>query len=120
MPRALFTDIPSEFESVPVSSEMGDQARAALECSRIYVLRRLHVEQVGQAILLRGRVDSYYHKQLAQELVRMAIDGVEVINHIRVVYPNDMRRTRDDQQPAEENGRLNASDASFPRGEWLQ
>lgn len=44
------------------------------------------VDQDGEAIVLRGRVSSFYHKQLAQEVVRNAIDCVEVINAIRVVY----------------------------------
>lgn len=76
------------------------QAKTVLLRSRIYVLRTLHVFQDGEAIILRGSVDSYYHKQLAQELVRMAVDGVEVINLIDVVY-----------RPEEEDG--------FPRAEWF-
>ena len=75
------------------------QARTVLQRSRIYVLRMLHVFHDGEGIILRGRVDSYYHKQLAQELVRMAVDGVEVVNLIDVVY-----------RPEEEDG--------FPRTEW--
>ena len=62
------------------------RAKSALSQSSIYVLRKLHVEQRGEAIILRGRVDSFYHKQLAQELVRMAIEGVEVTHAISVVY----------------------------------
>lgn len=62
------------------------QARHALARSRIYDLRRLLVDPDGEAIVLRGRVSSFYHKQLAQEVVRNAIEGVEVINAIRVIY----------------------------------
>ena len=76
------------------------QAKTVLLRSRIYVLRTLHVFQDSEAIILRGSVDSYYHKQLAQELVRMAVEGVEVINLIDVVY-----------RPEEEDG--------FPRAEWF-
>ena len=75
-------------------------AKTVLLRSRIYVLRTLHVFQDGDAIILRGRVASYYHKQLAQELVRMAVEGVEVVNLIDVVY-----------RPEEEDG--------FPRTEWF-
>jgi hypothetical protein len=39
-------------------------------------------------------VDSFYHKQLAQELLKTAIDGVEVINEIHVDYRHD--RAEDD------------------------
>ncbi len=69
-----------------VSSSNAAQAKAALACSRIYDLRRLVVVPDGEAIVLRGRVSSFYHKQLAQEVVRNATDGAEVINAIRVVY----------------------------------
>lgn len=62
------------------------QARQALSRSRIYDLRRLMVDQDGEAVVLRGRVSSFYHKQLAQEVVRNAVDGTEVINAIRVIY----------------------------------
>ena len=72
------------------------RAKSALLQSSIYVLRKLQVEQRDEAIILRGRVDSFYHKQLAQELVRMAVDGVEVINAISVVYnPNPDDATLD-------------------------
>ncbi|MEX2176445.1 MAG: BON domain-containing protein [Pirellulaceae bacterium] len=67
------------------------QAKAALSRSRIYDLRRLSVEQDGEAVVLRGRVSSFYHKQLAQELVRSAIDSAEVVNSIRVIYGTDWR-----------------------------
>ncbi len=68
------------------AADSASEARHALSRSRIYDLRRLMVDQDGEAIVLRGRVSSFYHKQLAQEVVRNAIDCVEVINAIRVVY----------------------------------
>lgn len=61
-------------------------ARTALTESSIYVLRKLQIDRDGDALIMRGRVDSYYHKQLAQELVKAAVDGVEVINALSVVY----------------------------------
>ena len=71
--------------------EAATQAKAALGRSSIFDLRRLVVEQDGDCVVLRGRVGSFYHKQLAQELVRSAIDGPEVINAINVVYRRDRR-----------------------------
>jgi hypothetical protein len=67
------------------------QAKAILSRSRIFDLRCLLVEQDAEyegygAIVLRGSVDSYYHKQLAQELLKTAIPGIEVINLIKVEY----------------------------------
>jgi osmotically-inducible protein OsmY len=70
-------------------SDVASQAKAALSRSRIFDLRRLAVEQDGDYVVLRGRVDSFYHKQLAQELVRAAVEGVEVLNAISVVYHRD-------------------------------
>lgn len=64
-------------------------AKAALLRSRIYTLRRLHVATDGETLVLRGRVESFYHKQLAQELVRTAVEGIEVYNAISVVYGRD-------------------------------
>ena len=70
-------------------ADVASQAKAALSRSRIFDLRRLAVEQDGDYVVLRGRVDSFYHKQLAQELVRAAVEGVEVLNAISVVYHRD-------------------------------
>ena len=81
-------------------ADLVTQAKTVLQRSRIYVLRTLHVFQDGDALVLRGRVDSYYHKQLAQEMVRMAVEGIEVVNLIDVVY-----------RPEDSDG--------FPRAEWF-
>ena len=61
-------------------------AKTVLLRSRIYVLRTLHVFQDGDAIILRGRVDSYYHKQLAQEQVRFQLDPTYVEGLIRSTF----------------------------------
>ena len=44
----------------------------------------LQVEHDGETLLMRGLVSSFYHKQLAQEVVRHAVEGVEVVNSIHV------------------------------------
>jgi len=75
---------------------VGAAAKAALQRSRIYTLRKLQVEQRDDAIVLRGRVESFYHKQLAQELIRTAVDGVEVINCLQVVYSRERSLTESD------------------------
>jgi hypothetical protein len=71
---------------MPVVTAKDVQARAqqALSSSPVYALRELQVEQDGDTILLRGSVTSFYHKQLAQEVIRHAVEGVEVVNSIRV------------------------------------
>jgi osmotically-inducible protein OsmY len=67
-------------------TDAAERARQALSRSTIYVLRKIEVECDTDAIVLRGCVDSFYHKQLAQELARAAVDGVEVINLLEVDY----------------------------------
>jgi hypothetical protein len=68
--------------------EMDPIARAttALRCSKIRDLRELTVERFGDGVLLRGCAKSFYHKQLAQEVVRLALEGAEVSNHVEVVH----------------------------------
>ena len=70
-------------------TDIAARAEYALSQSRIYDLRRLEVDQDGDAVVLRGLVSSFYHKQLAQELVKMATDGAPVMNQITVVYGRD-------------------------------
>jgi len=59
-------------------------ARAALASSPIYALRDLRVEQGNNSLLISGHVDSFYHKQLAQEIVRVVAKDVRVVNSIDV------------------------------------
>lgn len=68
-----------------------EEARGALARSNIYDLRMLRVDGDGDSVVLSGRVSSFYHKQLAQEIVRTAAEGLEVVNAIRVVYGVDPR-----------------------------
>jgi len=70
------------------------RAREALAASSIYVLREIEVDLDGGAIRLTGNVDSFYHKQLAQELVKNVLDGVEVVNALRVVYNRERSQPR--------------------------
>jgi hypothetical protein len=61
-------------------------AQSALADGSVTALRELHVEQVGNSLLLSGIVTSFYHKQLAQELVRVAVgDDAEIVNSIIVL-----------------------------------
>lgn len=59
-------------------------AKVALSSSPIYPLRELTVSRVGEQLLLSGRVATYYHKQLAQEAVRVVAKGMQVVNTIDV------------------------------------
>lgn len=63
------------------------RAQKALENSPIYELRELRVEHDNGTLAISGTVSSFYHKQLAQELVRSLCkndDEIEFVNLIRV------------------------------------
>jgi hypothetical protein len=60
--------------------------KAVLGRSKIFDIRALDVDQGADGVVLRGSVDSFYHKQLAQEMIKTTLEGVEVINEIHVDY----------------------------------
>ncbi|MBI2824924.1 MAG: BON domain-containing protein [Planctomycetia bacterium] len=66
-------------------SDVRPLAQSALADSPIFDLRDLTVEETDDALLLRGSVSSFYHKQMAQEVVK-AVAGreVEVVNTVSV------------------------------------
>ena len=68
----------------PSTSEVLRRAQQALASSPIYVLREILVEPVGRSLVLSGCVDSFYHKQQAQEVVRAVVGRWDVINVIEV------------------------------------
>jgi hypothetical protein len=47
-------------------------------------LRRLEVEETATAVVISGRVSSYYLKQLAQETVMPVCGSREVVNRVLV------------------------------------
>jgi hypothetical protein len=67
------------------------RARTALGQSPISELRDLRVENSDGELLLMGSVTSFYHKQLAQEVVWAVCKdiAVELINRIEVVPQAD-------------------------------
>jgi hypothetical protein len=77
---------------MPVLSAKDVQAKAqqALAASTVYALRELVVDRDGDTLVITGEVTSFYHKQLAQELVRHAVEEVdcevEVVIAINVLY----------------------------------
>jgi hypothetical protein len=64
--------------------EVQPRAQAALCNSPFYELRDLQVQQRSDELLISGCVSSFYHKQLAQEVVRSVCKGVKVVNSIHV------------------------------------
>lgn len=67
-----------------MSAIQSPEAIEALKHSSHPALRRLHVEQVEDKIVLSGHVSSYYLKQLAQETVMAARPGQELVNRVTV------------------------------------
>ncbi len=61
-----------------------ERARIALRSSPIHALRTLQVSCEGDALIISGRVPTFYYKQLAQEAVRTVIKDVPVVNNIEV------------------------------------
>lgn len=76
--------------SEPTSNDTLARARAALSASPLPGLRGLSVELVESELLISGAVNSFYQKQLAQELVR-AIAGVVPIRNQIFVHYDDVR-----------------------------
>jgi osmotically-inducible protein OsmY len=67
-----------------VEMDVASRAKSALAHSPIYVLREIQVETEGDTLLLQGKVDTFYHKQLAQEVVRSVAAGMRVVNSVLV------------------------------------
>ena len=71
------------------------RAQAALANSPFYELHDLQVEDRDGALMITGIVTSFYHKQLAQEVVRSVCKEIEVINTINVVSEEITERIAD-------------------------
>jgi len=67
-----------------LTKDVQSRAQTALAESPIYVLRDLHVERMDGRLVLSGSVDTFYHKQVAQEVVRAVAEGITVINSVDV------------------------------------
>ena len=70
-----------------VARNVQSRARCgALQDSPIYKLRDLQIERRYGSLLVSGIVSSYYHKQLAQELIRAICRHLQVdlVSSIRV------------------------------------
>lgn len=73
-----------ESESLGLSGGADSQAQAALASSSVVDLRELTVIQSGEDLLISGRVQCFYHKQLAQETVRPHAANLRLVNSVSV------------------------------------
>jgi hypothetical protein len=60
------------------------KAQRALSESSVYAVRDLKIRSDGNALVLTGELSSFYHMQVAQEIVRQHAEGMEVVNSVRV------------------------------------
>ncbi len=64
--------------------EVQRRAQFALRSSPIHALREIQVEREGERLILSGTVETFYHKQLAQEALRGMAPGLRLINEVIV------------------------------------
>ena len=79
--------------SMAMVEEVGDHdrceaalAQTALSASPVVELRDLTVRRIGATLTIRGDVQCFYHKQLAQETVRPYAFDLRMVNEVRVKY----------------------------------
>ncbi len=74
----------------PTQTIISEQKKIALAAnemlskSSVAELRNLRVDESASELKLSGRVRSFYHKQLAQETIRMIAGGLRVNNAVHV------------------------------------
>lgn len=66
------------------STCLGQAVETAIRDSHLLAIRNLRVEASSDRIVLSGVVDSFYQKQIAQELVRQLDGNTRVQNDIEV------------------------------------
>lgn len=65
-------------------NDVTGRIRLVLAESPIAEIRRLRVAQDGDRVTLEGRVGSFYAKQMAQETIRGAASGLQIVNCVNV------------------------------------
>ena len=72
-------------EQRPESYEIAKAARVCLQKSPYSAIRNLSCEYDQGVLVLRGRLSSFYEKQLAQAVIGQIPGIVELVNDIEVV-----------------------------------
>lgn len=68
----------------PETTPLLHRAHTALIRNPHLLGRKLFLESDGEQIILRGNVDSFYEKQVAQETLRLVDNGVRISNQLIV------------------------------------
>ena len=84
-----------------IESDVLQTAQEALNSSPIQELRTLQVEKINDTLLISGVVNSYYHKQLAQEVVFNVCGSYKVVNSTDVGTFEDGNRETGDSDAAD-------------------
>jgi hypothetical protein len=80
------TETDTQRPDPPASPQV--EAERALRCGPYPPLKKLSCDYQGGVLVLRGRLPSYYLKQVAQEVVAHQVPGVgRLDNQIQVVRP---------------------------------
>lgn len=67
-----------------IRSDLRTQIQESLATSSFADIRAIEVISEGDQIVLAGLLDSYYHKQIAQQLVLFAYGQSCVVDHMKV------------------------------------
>jgi len=71
---------PATMDATLTPTPLSDQVRGVLSQSHFLAPRQVQIETNEGNVRLEGTVSSFYHKQMAQELVRR-LDGVEQVEN---------------------------------------
>lgn len=87
------TSTSSQTESRPIESsstvtdaeqQVLQRAKRCFATSAYFALRRVACAYHEGVLILRGRVPSFYLKQVAQTIVKNAVEGIQIDNRIEV------------------------------------
>lgn len=71
---------------MPANTDLSPVSEALLQ-SPIPALRNLSIEETEAGVVIKGRVPSWYMKQLAQETVKPVLGGRNLFNRVEVIRP---------------------------------
>ncbi len=78
----------------PADQDLKRRVALFLAGRHMLSLRHLDVEARGGTVTLRGRVGSFYEKQLSQQCCRRVAGVIELVDHVEVTE-GPVRRPRD-------------------------
>ena len=77
--------IPASIKHLSSQQSIADTARKRLQCSAHPGIHHIQCQYDQGVLALRGRVVSYYHKQIAQEAVRNLRGVYRILNLVEVI-----------------------------------